>query len=440
MMRLLENIKGFLLTLAVIGLTSAYSTAQTEIAKWQDGKTAAVSLTYDDGTINQFKVALPLMNQYKIPATFFIITGQIPGSQYQGKFIGRPVKTIIEETAVTPTNKSNFFERASAAAFLGYRGTLDYHTQAGSLYDSGRIPRAYALIDSLYRKVRNGDFPPADARPGTGRAERLTWDSVRSYMAQGHEFGSHTVTHPMTPVLDEVNLLYELEKSKEDLLAQLGPKATFSGEIAYGIEDERVMEYALKIYPALRNRMPEPWLEEINRANKKLPGNSEKEYVQWQRGATTKTPLPMMKAWVDTALSHKNNWLVLVIHGVDGIGFEALKHEDLDEYFKYIKSADEKLWVATFGDVTKYMRERMNSTVKAVPGNRKIAVKLTHSLDKTLYDLPLTLKTYIPSGWKQVQVKQGNNNKRLAPQQDAKGAYVLYQVQPNAADIELSGV
>src|SRR5688500_9342081 len=87
---------------------------QTEITKWQYGKSGAVSLTYDDVSINQFRQALPIMNRLKLPATFFIITGQIPGSQYQGKFIGRPVQEIIKETAQTPTNKENFFERASA--------------------------------------------------------------------------------------------------------------------------------------------------------------------------------------------------------------------------------------------------------------------------------------------------------------------------------------
>ena len=40
---------------------SAHVNGQTEITKWQDGKTGAVSITYDDGSINQFRYALPLM-------------------------------------------------------------------------------------------------------------------------------------------------------------------------------------------------------------------------------------------------------------------------------------------------------------------------------------------------------------------------------------------
>jgi hypothetical protein len=62
---------------------------QTEITEWQYGKNGAVSLTYDDGSINQFRVAVPIMDSFGFPATFFIITGQIPGSQYHGTFIGK---------------------------------------------------------------------------------------------------------------------------------------------------------------------------------------------------------------------------------------------------------------------------------------------------------------------------------------------------------------
>src|ERR1700693_8883 len=110
-------------------VNSSNVSGQTEIAKWQDGKTGAVSITYDDGSINQFRYALPVMKRLKLPATFYIITGPIPGSKYQGKFIGRPVVDIINETATDPTNAVNYFERASATKYLGYVG-------ADAFYDS----------------------------------------------------------------------------------------------------------------------------------------------------------------------------------------------------------------------------------------------------------------------------------------------------------------
>ena len=82
--------------IAIICFINFHLAAQTEITKWQDGKVGAVSLTYDDGSINQFKYALPVMERLQLPATFYIITGPIPGSKYPGKFIGRPVTDIID--------------------------------------------------------------------------------------------------------------------------------------------------------------------------------------------------------------------------------------------------------------------------------------------------------------------------------------------------------
>jgi len=438
--------KIFVLMFAVVfifslGATQHRTPGETEITRWQYGKKGAVSITYDDGSINQFKIAVPIMNKLKIPATFFIITGEIPGSQYEGRFIGRPVETIIKETATIPTSKNNFFERSSAAGYLGLEGTLDYHTRAGAQIEAGNPGEAYKIMDALYKKVRNNEFPSEKRTNNVkNKAGKVTWDEIRTYARQGHEFASHTVTHPYLCALDEVNIRYELEKSREDILKQLGQKYTFSAEVPYGSEDKRALEYASGVYPSLRNRMADIFVDDLIRSDKKNPGSSSKEYVKWQRGAVTGTTLPVMKSWIDTAAVKNNIWLVLVFHGVDGIGWEALPGELLDEYFHYLISKDNNLWIATFGDVTKYIRERMNATFKSTADGGKIIVKLNHSLDKTMYELPLTLKTYVSSECKEVRVKQGTESKTILTLQDAGGRYVLYQAFPDAGDIELNGI
>jgi len=186
--------------------------------------------------------------------------------------------------------------------------------------------------------------------------------------------------------------------------------------------------------------MTDPYMQEINRGYKTQPGSSDKEYVQWQRGGTTKTPLQLMKSWVDTTLAHDKIWLVLVFHGVDGLGYEALPHELLDTYFQYIKKHEDSLWIANFSDVAKYMRERMHASVNTDKKNDRIIVHLQHSLDVKTYDVPLTLKTYIPEEWKKVEVMQGSDKQQLQIQKDNKGNYILYNVNPNKGTIELSSL
>ena len=430
--------------LMIISVRVAHSQSDaTQITKWQYGRTGAVSLTYDDGSINQFRIAVPIMDSFNLPATFFIITGEIPGSRYHGTFIGRPKKDIIQETATIPTNSDNFFERASAIGFLGYDGTLDYHTQAGEIYDEGNnaenTKKAYKIIDEAYAKVRQGAFKPKIAR-NQANPNQITWPEIATLANRHYEFASHTVTHPRLAVLDDANLVYELEKSRQEILNHLGFKHTFSVECPYGTENERAVRFALARYQLARNRMPDAFVEDIDRFSDTDPTSSGKQYVRWQRGALTETSMGVMKSWVDITASHDSIWLVLVFHGVDGIGWKPKTGSELKEYFSYVKSKEGKLWVATFQDVAKYMRERTHSGVRSYREEHEISVVLRDDLTDASYDLPLTLKTRVPSGWHTVDVRQGDQTERVEAFQQKGMSYVLYQAVPNAEVVKLDPV
>lgn len=420
-------------------------TGQTEILKWQHGKRAAISLTYDDGSMNQFRVALPMMEERGFRGTFFINTGHIPGSQYKARFIGRPVEEIIKETGSIPTTPENLFERASAVGYLGFPGLMDAHTRAGAAVDAGNIERACRIIDEAYERVRKDRMHSPPVIPESGGSsysgkERIDWNDVREFAGRGHEFASHTISHPRLAVLDEVNMRWELEKCREEILNQLGTDHTFSCECPYGTENERVMEIAYQIYPALRNRMPHPWLEELNRSSRKSPGATEKPYVQWQRGPLSHTSLAEMNGWIDTCLNHDHIWLVLVFHGVDGIGWEALEGDTLSSFFNTISSHNQAIWVAPFREVTRYLRERMSGNVETRVNGRLIQVQLTHTLDPELYPMPLTLKTYLPDRWEQISIRQNEEALSHHIGADSLGRFVQYQAHPNREPVLISAL
>lgn len=60
---------------------------QWRILNWPQGKRAAVSLTFDDGTVDQYKVALPLMERHGVRATYFLITGARTKRGQQGLWL-----------------------------------------------------------------------------------------------------------------------------------------------------------------------------------------------------------------------------------------------------------------------------------------------------------------------------------------------------------------
>ena len=78
--------KAVLLTLLLTTLTtlnaaevgSAHNLDTIRIAKFKGDRTAAASMTLDDGLRNQDEFAVPLLNKYGIKATFYVIPGLTP--------------------------------------------------------------------------------------------------------------------------------------------------------------------------------------------------------------------------------------------------------------------------------------------------------------------------------------------------------------------------
>ena len=303
---------------------------QTEITKWQDGKLAAVSITFDDSTINQFRIAVPLLNERGLPATFFVITGEIPGSKNHPRFVGRPIMEIIRESETVPTNRQNALERSSMLRYLGEVQRVEVVLKnfkpngAGSLIEKGEFAHFDAVLAALRQTgetyaVGSKPFVPVrsqeDGRPAAQGG--LTWDELRTVAARGHEIANHLVSHAHTPGLDEANIRYEAEKAEEDLRAHLGPKHTFSIESAYGIHDARVEKILVPRFPLTRNWVSDEFMDGIFRGDRRDPTQMTKPYVQWQRGPLSKTTIEEMTGWVDKSLE-SGAWLVLVVHGVEG--------------------------------------------------------------------------------------------------------------------------
>jgi len=94
--------------------------------------------------------------------------------------------------------------------------------------------------------------------------------------------------------------------------------------------------------------------------------------------------MELMKSWVDKTVAQGNIWLVLVFHGVDGVGWKPKTSAELKEYFGYINSKRNSVWVATFQDVAKYIRERSRSTVRSYRDGEVISIVLRSELTDEL--------------------------------------------------------
>lgn len=66
--------KTLLVGAVLLSLCNGASALRHSICSWQDNKKCAITFTFDDGCLNQYKVAAPLLDKYGYKATFYTIT------------------------------------------------------------------------------------------------------------------------------------------------------------------------------------------------------------------------------------------------------------------------------------------------------------------------------------------------------------------------------
>jgi peptidoglycan/xylan/chitin deacetylase (PgdA/CDA1 family) len=167
----------------------------------------AVAITFDDGYANNLQHAAPLLRARGFPATFFVTTAFLDGTQspwwYRVRACLPPAAAIVAE----------------------------------------------ARLKSLSAADRNAEVSELEARrevPGAGAPYPfLDWDGARELVRQGFQVAAHTVTHPALAREDQAAQRHEIETSVRRVQQETGcPADVFSypygGGDAY---DGRVREW-----------------------------------------------------------------------------------------------------------------------------------------------------------------------------------------------------
>ena len=117
--------------------------------------------------------------------------------------------------------------------------------------------------------------------------------------------------------------------------------------------------------------------------------------------------------WLDETVGG-GGWLIVMCHAIYGEGAGSSGSKDLttadaDRFFaragSYVASGD--LWCATFGEATRYLRERQSATAYRTMRNKVLYVGLKldrtttdgKPLEESVFNYPLTVKASVPSTW-----------------------------------------
>lgn len=190
----------------------------------------ALIVTFDDGHLDNYSVAFPLLKAAGVPATIFLSTGYIGGS---GTF---------------------WFDRVANLLYRAPAGLLEI-AEVGFSADLHDVPSRRAAAESLLRILKQvRDRPRLDAVarlealvPGAAAAcevgsGAMTWEQVREMQRSGIEFGSHSVTHPVLSNLDDEDLHRELTESRRTIERETGAECgVFAYPVGSGAFDPRVV-------------------------------------------------------------------------------------------------------------------------------------------------------------------------------------------------------
>ncbi len=169
----------------------------------------AVAITFDDGYRDNFTHALPILKEFRIPATIFLATGFIGTGEmpWYDKVCLAFKLTVQKELRLDRPGATTGSLRTQQERVALMQQTLD----ALRVMDEDSRD---SLMDDLFRALR---VPKELALPNF----MLNWDETRQMKAQNISFGAHTVTHPVLSQVKSDRLRKEIEDSRKTIEEKL---------------------------------------------------------------------------------------------------------------------------------------------------------------------------------------------------------------------------
>lgn len=194
----------------------------------------AVAVTFDDGYYGVVRHALPVMNEFGIPATVFVVTDYVREN-------GCSRLMHFDELEVS-------FRLTSAATLdPGFMGERPVRLSSPHARVDGmkRLKKRMKLLPDAERRRLHGEIlerlgvSPEEAAAYAASEEKFrtaTWDELRGSRGAGLSVGSHTCSHRVLSRLERGELEDEVLRSFSRLREELGTD-TLPFAYPYGSED-----------------------------------------------------------------------------------------------------------------------------------------------------------------------------------------------------------
>jgi peptidoglycan/xylan/chitin deacetylase (PgdA/CDA1 family) len=335
--------------------------------------------------------------------------------------------------------------------FLSFVATPSFATSHTITYFRGNMAGAVSLtFDDGYQSQVTMGVPGLNAYGWNGTFFVVTedswinshvgWATWRSVASLGHEIGSHTVTHADLTTLRGNNPKSQLSESQATIDQNIPSQSCISFAYPYGDTDQSVQAHAKKYYVAARVAGPGGG----SVLNHYTAGSD--MYGSWQpidfynvgaQGVDVSIPPTAPPDYVylgtilDVAVS-RHAWAVFYFHEVQDSGA-------FGNFLGLVYTRN--VWVDTFGNISRYMKERLSSGVQVLNDTSSsitLKISMEGSLKGGTYNVPLTLRSTVPVSWIKVKVQQGSSIQIFTPVLEGSDSVVYYDAVPNGSQITLT--
>ena len=169
-------------------------------------RTAAI--TIDDGFKDAYDVAFPILKRHSAPATVFVITDFLDGKTWLWTDKLRYLTHRLPAGPIT----LKVHDRECAFDLNGESSRLNAATKVNDILK--KLPSR--VKDTAIAELASGVNVDIPAAPPVEYAP-MSWQQAVEMDSNGVEIGSHTVTHPILPNVDDEELRWELSTSRSRL-------------------------------------------------------------------------------------------------------------------------------------------------------------------------------------------------------------------------------
>lgn len=182
-----------------------------KLTEGETPKRGTVVITFDDGYLDNYELAAPILKKYNLPATIYLATGYVSRSEPQ--WIDQ-LYCIFR----TRTHHNLSLKEKGTCKYFDLRKKCELH-RAHSVIVSQLIESDQEERVFLLSHIRN-ELKPSNEMPRI----TLNWDEIKKMIEEypNIEIGAHTNEHISLTTMDQDLIIEDITTCKREIESQLG--------------------------------------------------------------------------------------------------------------------------------------------------------------------------------------------------------------------------